>query len=166
MKLRKTRLKKTLPEALQAVRDAHPDVPVEPWTMDEHRIGRKPIIRRVWRRKGRRPIVTVQHRDKWMYLYGFVCPISGQTFWLVLPTVSVQAYNVRAGVEGTLSQGIRAFELRQSRYRGLARTHLHHILTAAAMNSARFDAWVTGRPRAKTRISHFEALRPRLAAAA
>jgi transposase len=71
-----------------------------------------------------------------------------------------------AGVEGTLSQGIRAFELRQSRYIGLARTHLQHILTAAAMNIARFDAWVTDRPRAKTRISHFEALRPKLAAAA
>ncbi len=76
------------------------------------------------------------------------------------------AYNVRAGVEGTLSQGIRAFELRQSRYIGLARTHLQHILTAAAMNIARFDAWVSDRPRAKTRISHFEALRPKLAAAA
>jgi hypothetical protein len=37
-----------------------------------------------------------------------------------------------------------AFELRQSRYIGLARTHLQHILTAAAMNIARFDAWVTG----------------------
>jgi transposase len=76
------------------------------------------------------------------------------------------AYNVRAGVEGSLSQGIRAFELRRSRYIGLARTHLQHILTAAAMNIARFDAWVTDRPRAKTRISHFEALRPKLAAAA
>jgi len=75
------------------------------------------------------------------------------------------AYNVRAGVEGTLSQGVRAFELRQSRYIGLARTHLQHILTAAAMNIARFDAWVTDRPRAKTRISHFEALRPKLAVA-
>lgn len=74
-------------------------------------------------------------------------------------------YKIRAGVEGTLSQGIRAFGLRQARYLGLAKTHLQHILTAAAMNLARFDAWVSGRPRAKTRTSHFEALRPKLAAA-
>jgi transposase len=77
-----------------------------------------------------------------------------------------EQYNVRAGIEGTLSQGIRAFELRRSRYIGLARTHLQHILTAAAMKLVRFDAWVTDKPRAKTRISHFEALRPKLAAAA
>jgi transposase len=69
----------------------HPNVQVEQWAMDEHRIGLKPIIRRVWRRKGQRPLVTVQHRYKWLYLYGFVCPNSGQTFWLLLPMVSVTA---------------------------------------------------------------------------
>jgi transposase len=67
---------------------------VEVWAMDEHRIGLKPIIRRLWRRKGQRPIVRVQHRYKWMYLYGFVCPSSGQTFWLLLPTVSIAAYTL------------------------------------------------------------------------
>lgn len=30
----------------------------------------------------------VQHRYKWTYLYGFVCPQSGQTFWLLVPTVA------------------------------------------------------------------------------
>lgn len=30
----------------------------------------------------------MQHRYKWTYLYGFVCPQSGQTFWLLLPTVA------------------------------------------------------------------------------
>lgn len=59
--------------------------------MEEHRIGLKPIMRRVWRRKGQRPIVKVEHRYKWLYLYGFVCPTTGQTFWLLLPTVSTAA---------------------------------------------------------------------------
>ena len=58
------------------------------WAQDEHRIGLKPILRRLWRKKGQRPIVTVQHRYKWTYLYGFVCPQSGETFWLLLPTVA------------------------------------------------------------------------------
>jgi len=86
--------KKTLPEAVQNLTSAHPDAEVEHWTMDEHRIGLKPIIRRVWRRRGQRPIVKVQHRYKWMYLYGFVCPSSGQTFWLLLPTVSIATYTL------------------------------------------------------------------------
>jgi transposase len=33
-------------------------------------------------------------------------------------------YALRAGVESTLSQGVRRFDLRRSRYIGLARTHL------------------------------------------
>jgi transposase len=35
-----------------------------------------------------------------------------------------QLYKRRAGVEGTLSQGVRAFGLRRTRYWGLAKTHL------------------------------------------
>ena len=37
-------------------------------------------------------------------------------------------------MEGTLSQGVRALGLRQSRYWGLAKTHLQHLATAAAIN--------------------------------
>jgi transposase len=80
--------KKTLPEAIAEVRAAHPTAQIELWSEDEHRIGLKPILRRVWRKKGQRPIITVQHRYKWTYLYGFVCPQSGETFWLLLPTVA------------------------------------------------------------------------------
>jgi hypothetical protein len=47
----------------------------------------------VWRKKGQRPIVTVQHRYKWTYLYGFVCPESGQTFWLLLPAVAAYVWS-------------------------------------------------------------------------
>lgn len=80
--------KKTLPERVAQVQAAHPNATVEVWGEDEHRIGLKPILRRVWRKKGQRPVVIVQHRYKWTYLYGFVCPQSGQTFWLLLPTVA------------------------------------------------------------------------------
>jgi transposase len=45
-----------------------------------------------------------------------------------------QRYAVRAGVEGTISQGTRSFDLRRARYIGLAKTHLQHILVAAAIN--------------------------------
>jgi hypothetical protein len=44
-----------------------------------------------------------------------------------------EQYAKRAGIEGTLSQGVRAFDLRRSRYIGLAKTHLQHILIAAAI---------------------------------
>lgn len=69
-----------------------------------------------------------------------------------------QAYAQRAGVEGTISQGTRAFDLRRSRYIGLAKTHLQHIATACAMNLSRLMAWFQQIPKAKTRISSFAAL--------
>jgi hypothetical protein len=59
----------------------------------------------------------------------------------------------RAGIEGTLSYGIRACGLRRSRYIGLARTHVQHVLTAAAMNLARVARWLADEPRARTRRS-------------
>ena len=69
-----------------------------------------------------------------------------------------QRYKRRAGIEGTLSQGVRAFGMRQTRYRGLAKTHLQNIAVAAAMNFERLVNWLTGVPRAKTRVSRFAAL--------
>ena len=69
-------------------------------------------------------------------------------------------YGRRAGVEGTLSQGVRAFGLRRTRYRGLPKTHLQHVATAAAINIDRIVAWLDQRPRAQTRTSRFAALAP------
>jgi transposase len=69
-----------------------------------------------------------------------------------------QLYKRRAGIEGTISQGVRAFGMRQTRYRGLAKTHLQHIATAAAINLDRFIAWFDEVPRATTRTSRFATL--------
>jgi transposase len=41
---------------------------------------------------------------------------------------------------------------------GLAKTHLQHLATAAAMNIDRLAAWFDGRPHSKTRTSRFTAL--------
>jgi transposase len=68
-------------------------------------------------------------------------------------------YERRAGIEGTISQGTRAFGLRRSRYIGLARTHLQHLLTAGAINLVRFAYWKAEVPWAKTRTSRFAALK-------
>ncbi len=67
-------------------------------------------------------------------------------------------YRVRAGIEGTLSQGVRAFGMRRSRYVGLAKTGLQQACTAAAMNVSRIVNWLEQKPRAKTRTTRFAAL--------
>jgi transposase len=72
-------------------------------------------------------------------------------------------YHRRAGIEGTISQGVRAFELRRTRYRGLPKTRLQHILTVVAINVVRLVAWLQGIAHAPTRISRCAALASRAA---
>jgi transposase len=62
-------------------------------------------------------------------------------------------YTARAGIEGTLSQGIAALGLRFARYWGLAKTRLQHLLTATALDYLRMADWLMAVPRAATRKS-------------
>lgn len=64
-------------------------------------------------------------------------------------------YRRRSGIEGTISQGVRGFGMRQSRYIGQAKTHLQHVLTAIGINLVRFDNWLLGKEPVQTRRSAF-----------
>lgn len=66
-----------------------------------------------------------------------------------------RTYRKRAGVEGTISQGVFALGMRRSRYRGQDKTHLQFILTAAAMNLTRVVNWLNDKPRSKTFVPRF-----------
>ena len=67
---------------------------LEAWVMDEHRIGLKPILRRVWAPRGQRPIVRIHPRYEWLYIYAFAQPSTERSFYLLMPTVSIEAFSV------------------------------------------------------------------------
>src|SRR5215216_2773790 len=71
-------------------------------------------------------------------------------------------YAHRAGVEGTIAQATRRSDVHQARYRGLAKTHLQHVLTALALNLVRVDAWLSGIPPGGTWASRLTRLRAEL----
>lgn len=73
---------------------AFPQAQVELWAMDEHRIGLKPILHKVWCFDGQRPLAPVQHRYEWRYLVGFVHPASGRTVFHLASTVSIPLFEV------------------------------------------------------------------------
>ena len=73
---------------------ALPAAQVELWATDEHRIGLKPLLRRIWAPIGQRRIATVQHRFAWRYLVGFVHPASGRTIFHLATTVSISLFAV------------------------------------------------------------------------
>jgi transposase len=67
-------------------------------------------------------------------------------------------YRTRLGVEGTISQAVRAFELRETRYRGLLKTHLQAIALAAAIDLCRFWDYICDTGLGQTRVSPFAGL--------
>ncbi|MGK7949511.1 MAG: transposase, partial [Xenococcaceae cyanobacterium] len=54
----------------------------------------------------------------------------------------LKTYNLRAGIEGTISQGVRRSAFRRSRYVGLAKTHLQHILIAVGLYLCSLNDWL------------------------
>ena len=72
-------------------------------------------------------------------------------------------YALRAGVEGTIRQGVAVTGIRHARYRGLAKTRLEHTSAAVALNLIRLHAWWNGHPLDRTRTSHLARLELALA---
>jgi transposase len=66
----------------------HPDKIVEVFATDEHRLGLKPIVRRVWAPRGERPHALGHHRFEWLHGTAFVQPTSGEVFWCIANGVS------------------------------------------------------------------------------
>jgi transposase len=102
-----------------------------------------------------RRTLTIRPRDQYLALQAARARQGTEEF--------KEEYALRSGIEGTLSQGIRVFEMRRSRYFGGRKTHLQNVLTATAMNVVRASMWLSETPRAQTRQSAFVRLH-RLAA--
>lgn len=71
-------------------------------------------------------------------------------------------YQKRAGIESTIHQAANVKGVRRSRYLGLARTHLHHLFMAAALNLERATDWLVGERPQETYQSPFSTLLPQL----
>jgi transposase len=61
----------------------------------------------------------------------------------------LQRYAVRAGIEATISQGVRGLGLRQTPYMGLQKTHGHHLAIAAGINLLRIEAHLQAQAQGK-----------------
>jgi transposase len=95
----------------------------------------------------RRRTLTVRPYEQYLALQGQRQQQKTEAFKAV--------YARRAGVEGTMAQGVRSCGMRRSRYLGQPRTHLQHVGIAAAINMVRVTAWLAGTPVAKTRVPPF-----------
>lgn len=73
---------------------------------DEHRLGLKPVHRRVWSRKGERPKAVVAHRYEWFYVCTFVEPKTGWNLNLLVDGIDTEVMSwVLRELKATLSEG-------------------------------------------------------------
>jgi transposase len=77
---------------LRQVATAFPHSRVELWAVDEHRIGLKPLVHKIWTLDKQRPIAPVEHRFVWRYLVGFVHPGSGRTIFHLATSVNLALF--------------------------------------------------------------------------
>jgi hypothetical protein len=61
---------------------------VSPGAEDEHRLGLKPVRRRVWAPVGQRPVALGHHRYQWLHVVAFVQPTSGEAVWYLCSGLS------------------------------------------------------------------------------
>jgi hypothetical protein len=52
------------------------------------------VLRRAWVPRGSRPVARQCPGYDWLYVYAFIRPSDGETFWLFMPTVSVEAFQL------------------------------------------------------------------------
>ena len=93
-KLEQEIFKANLGSKVKKLEEKYPEAKIDVWFFDEHRVGLKPILKKVWSLRGKRPIATVQHRYEWLYVYGFVKPKTGETLWYLIPRVNTNWLNV------------------------------------------------------------------------
>lgn len=79
-------------QEVERVQSEHPDAAVEVWCEDEHRIGLQPLNRR-WVEQGEQPIAVVNWKREWLWLYAFVQPQTGETYWWILPYVNTKLFS-------------------------------------------------------------------------
>jgi hypothetical protein len=72
------------------LRREHPDRAVELWCEDEARLGLKPVARRVWALKGKRPTSYGRQRFESLYVYGFARPATGRSLCVFLPKANAE----------------------------------------------------------------------------
>jgi transposase len=110
----------------------------------------KPCILKKHCTKAQRRTISLRIKEHHQALQAVRARQKDPAFW--------EKYRTRAGIEGTISQGVRAFGMRRSRYHGLDKTHFQNLLCATAINLVRSLAWFEEHSLAKTRTSHFAAL--------
>ena len=87
-------LKNELGTQLARVQAQHPDRKLEVWFQDEARFGQQGCNSRVWATRGSRPRALRQTEYESLYVFGAVCPASGESNAWIMPAANAQTMQV------------------------------------------------------------------------
>ena len=87
-------LKKVLPEAVKHLKGRFPAKDIQLWFQDEARIGQQGTVCRMWADTGSCPRAIRQTNYKWTYLFGSVCPVTGQCHGWRMPYANTWIMNL------------------------------------------------------------------------
>ena len=79
---------------MSAIRAEHPSAEVQVWATDEARLGLQPVTRCQWAPVGQRPRSCGRPEYEWEYVYGFVEPTSGATWFYLWSGVDTQLFEL------------------------------------------------------------------------
>jgi transposase len=75
------------------VQQANPGKQIEVWFEDEAGIGQQGTLTRCWAQRGTRPTAVKQTEYEWVYLFGAVNPVTGESSALLSPSVNTEYMN-------------------------------------------------------------------------
>ncbi len=78
---------------VEQLKATYPDAEIQLWCENEQCLGLKPIIRQIYIPEGETAIANVNWRYKWLWLYAFVHPKTGESDWWILPFVNTELFN-------------------------------------------------------------------------
>jgi transposase len=84
----------TCQERLQRVMPPENTRPVRVFSQDESRFGLLTVRRRRLTARGVQPVGPVQHVFEWFYVYGAVAPTTGERFFLELPYLNAETFQL------------------------------------------------------------------------
>ena len=87
-------LKKVLPEVAKQLQECFPDQEIQVWFQDEARIGQQGTLSRLWAEKGSCPRALNQTNYQWTYLFGSVCPATGDSHGWRMPSANTWVMNL------------------------------------------------------------------------
>jgi hypothetical protein len=73
--------------------ELHPHKRLTVWFQDEARFGQQGTLTRVWADRGTRAQAVRQVEYEWVYLFGAVCPTTGQAHGCLLPYAETDTMN-------------------------------------------------------------------------